>query len=91
MHAVLVVALAGLLDALLGAPAASALAVIAPLVAFLAAALTLASLVERSGLADRVACALAAVAGGSSLRLYVLGAWPAPWPRRHCRSMERSC
>ena len=71
-HAVLVVALAGVVDALLGAPAGSALAVIVPLVAFIAAALTLASLVERSGLAERAACALAAAARGRSLALYVL-------------------
>lgn len=69
---VLVVALAAVVDALLGAPAVSALGVIVPLVAFLAAALTLASLVERSGLAERAACALAAAAHGSSLALYVL-------------------
>ena len=71
-HAVLVVALAAVVDALLGAPAASALAVIVPLLAFLAAALTLASLVERSGLAERAACALAAAAHGRSLALYVV-------------------
>jgi arsenical pump membrane protein len=71
-RAVLVLVLAAVVDALLGAPAASASAVIAPLVAFLAAALTLASLVERSGLAERAAGALAAAAHGSSLALYVL-------------------
>jgi Na+/H+ antiporter NhaD/arsenite permease-like protein len=71
-RAVLVLALAAVIDALLGAPAVSALAVILPLVAFLAAALTLASLVERSGLAERAACALAAAAHGSSLTLYTL-------------------
>jgi arsenical pump membrane protein len=71
-RAVLLLALAAVLDALLGAPAGSALAVIVPLVAFLAVALTLASLVERSGLAERAARALAAAAHGSSLRLYVL-------------------
>ena len=72
MLALVVVGLAGVLDALLGAPAVSALAVIAPLVVFLTAALTLASLVERSGLAERAACGLAAAAHGKSLRLYVL-------------------
>jgi arsenical pump membrane protein len=71
-HAALLVALAALADALLGAPAVSALAVIVPLLAFLTAALTLASLVERSGLAERAACALAAAARGRSLALYVL-------------------
>lgn len=67
-----VVGLAGAVDLLLGAPAVPALTVIAPLVAFLAAALTLAALVERSGLAERAAHALAAAARGSSARLYVL-------------------
>ena len=71
-YAALLVALAGLVDALLGTPAVPVLAVIAPLVAFLAAALTLASLVERSGLAERAACALAAAAHGRSLTLYIL-------------------
>jgi len=71
-RAVLVLALAAVVDALLGAPAGSALAVIAPLLAFLAAALTLASLADRSGLAERAACALAAAAHGSSLALYML-------------------
>ena len=61
-----------MVDALLGAPAVSALAVIVPLLAFLAAALMLASLVERSGLAERAACALAAAAHGRSLTLYIL-------------------
>jgi Na+/H+ antiporter NhaD/arsenite permease-like protein len=70
--AVLVVGLAGVVDLLLGAPPVPALTVIAPLVAFLGAALTLASLVERSGLAERAARALAAGARGSSVLLYVL-------------------
>jgi arsenical pump membrane protein len=56
----------------LGAAPAPALAVVAPLVAFLAAALTLASLVDRSGLADRGAEALAAAARGSAPALYAL-------------------
>jgi Na+/H+ antiporter NhaD/arsenite permease-like protein len=59
-------------DVLLGAPVAPALAVVAPLTAFLGAALTLAALVERSGIADRAAQALAARAGGSALALYAL-------------------
>ncbi len=72
-RAVLLVVLAAVVDALLlGMPAASALAVVLPLVAFLTAALTLAALVERSGLAERAACALAAAAGGSPLALYGL-------------------
>jgi arsenical pump membrane protein len=68
----LLVGLAGVMDVLLGAPATPALSVIAPLVAFLGAALTLAALVERSGLAERAARALAACARGSSVLLYVL-------------------
>jgi arsenical pump membrane protein len=59
-------------DVALGAGAGPAVGVVAPLVAFLAAALTLARLVERSGLADRAACALAASARGGSLALYAL-------------------
>jgi arsenical pump membrane protein len=55
-----------------GAEAASVLGTVAPLVLFLGAALTLAGLVERSGLASRSADALAARAGGSTVRLYVL-------------------
>lgn len=71
-RATLVVAGAALVDLALGASATPALAVIAPLAAFLGSALTLAALVERSGLAERVACALAAGARGSALALYVL-------------------
>jgi Na+/H+ antiporter NhaD/arsenite permease-like protein len=59
-------------DAVLGAPVGPALDVVAPLIAFLGAALTLAALVERSGIADRAASALAARAGGSALALYAL-------------------
>jgi Na+/H+ antiporter NhaD/arsenite permease-like protein len=70
--ATLVVAVAGAVDLLLGAAAGPALAMVAPLVAFLGAALTLAAHVERSGLAERAAYALAARARGSSLVLYVL-------------------
>ena len=68
----LLVALVAVIDALLRAPAAPVPAVIAPLLAFLAAALTLASLVERSGLAERAACALAAASHGKSFVLYIL-------------------
>ncbi len=70
--ATFVVGLAGAVDLFLGAPPIPALAVIAPLVAFLGAALTLAALVERSGLAERAASALIAGARGSSALLYVL-------------------
>src|SRR5919204_327851 len=59
-------------DVLLGASLAPAVSVVAPLTAFLGAALTLAALVERSGIADRAAQALAARAGGSALALYAL-------------------
>jgi arsenical pump membrane protein len=61
-----------LLDVILGAPLESAIRVVAPLVAFLAAALTLAQLVERSGLAGRAACGLAVAARGNTWALYAL-------------------
>jgi Na+/H+ antiporter NhaD/arsenite permease-like protein len=67
-----VVVACAIADIVLGAPTSSALSLIAPLLAFLGAALTLAALVERSGLAERVACGLAAGARGNSLVLYVL-------------------
>jgi arsenical pump membrane protein len=70
--AMLVASIAGLVDVFLGARALSALTVILPLVGFLTAALTLAALVERSGLAERAACTLAAAARGRSLVLYAL-------------------
>jgi arsenical pump membrane protein len=66
------VAGAATVDIALGAAAAPALAAVAPLLVFLAAALTLAALVERSGLAERAARSLARAAHGSMLRLYVL-------------------
>jgi arsenical pump membrane protein len=59
-------------DVVLGAPVGPALGTVTPLVAFLGAALTLAALVERSGIADRAASALAARANGSALVLYAL-------------------
>jgi arsenical pump membrane protein len=68
----LAVAAAASAAILLGAPVAPPLTLVAPLVAFLGAALTLAALVERSGLAERAAAALAARAGGSLLLLYAL-------------------
>jgi Na+/H+ antiporter NhaD/arsenite permease-like protein len=70
--ATLVALAAAGVDLALGAAVAPALAVVAPLTAFLGAALTLAALVERSGIADRVARLLAARAGGSALALYAL-------------------
>jgi Na+/H+ antiporter NhaD/arsenite permease-like protein len=60
------------IDLALGAAVAPALAVVAPLTAFLGAALTLAALAERSGIADRAASVLAARARGSALALYAL-------------------
>ena len=69
--AALVVAAAAV-DVALGTAPSHALQVVAPLLAFLGAALTLAALVERSGLAERAAFALAAGARGSALALYVL-------------------
>ncbi len=58
------------LEILLGAHPGTALDTVAPLATFLAAALTLARLVERSGLADRAASALAALAAGRVAVLY---------------------
>ncbi len=66
------IALAGALDWILGAPLGPAVTVVAPLVAFLAAALTLAAIVQRSGLVDRVAAAMLTAARGSGLALYGL-------------------
>jgi arsenical pump membrane protein len=63
---------AAALDVALGAAVGPAIAVTAPLLAFLAAAMTLASVAERSGLGDRVARALARWAGGRSWGLYAL-------------------
>jgi Na+/H+ antiporter NhaD/arsenite permease-like protein len=54
-----VVAVAAALDIALGARVSAAFAVVAPLVAFLTAALTLSALIASSGLADRAAVALA--------------------------------
>ncbi|MGO9885449.1 MAG: SLC13 family permease [Solirubrobacteraceae bacterium] len=67
-----VVALAAVTDVALGAAPGPVVSVITPLIAFLGAALTLAGFVQRSGLAERAACVLAAQARGSSLILYVL-------------------
>jgi Na+/H+ antiporter NhaD/arsenite permease-like protein len=59
-------------DLLAGAHAEPAVTTVAPLLAFLAAALTLAGLVERSGLARRVASLLAERAHGRTAVVYVL-------------------
>ena len=68
----LVVGAAASASVLLGAPVAPALTLVAPLLAFLGAALTLAGLAERSGLGERAAAALAAHARGNTLALYAL-------------------
>jgi Na+/H+ antiporter NhaD/arsenite permease-like protein len=64
--------LAATLDIGLGAPVLPALETVAPLLCFLAAALTLSALVERAGLAERAAHALAVAARGHALGLYAL-------------------
>jgi len=66
-------ALAGMAGAsvAVGASVGPAVRVVGPLIAFLGAALTLAGLVERSGLAERAARTLAAAARGSMAALYV--------------------
>ena len=66
------VLLVATLDLALGAPALPALATVAPLLAFLSAALTLSALVERAGLAERAAHTLAVAARGRTLVLYGL-------------------
>lgn len=63
------VALAAI-DVCLGAPLDPLASVVAPLVAFLGAALTLAGVVESSGLARRAAFVLAAAARGSTIALF---------------------
>ena len=69
--AVAVAALAALDVLLAGARVGPSLRAVAPMVAFLAAALTLAALVERAGLAERAADALARRARGSMRALYL--------------------
>jgi Na+/H+ antiporter NhaD/arsenite permease-like protein len=63
---------AATLDIALGAAALPALETVAPLLSFLAAALTLSALVERAGLAERSAHVLAVAARGHALGLYAL-------------------
>jgi arsenical pump membrane protein len=67
--AIAIAAIAGL-DAACGAPLAAVPGAVLPLLAFLTAALTLAAWVERSGLTERAAVALAAVARGNTRALY---------------------
>src|SRR5919109_5212744 len=69
--AALVAALA-VLDVALGAPLLPALRSVAPVLAFLTAALALASAAERSGIVDRAAGTLARLAGGRSIVLFGL-------------------
>ena len=66
-----VVAAAAAVDIALGASLGPSASAVLPVLVFLAAALTLAALVERSGLADRGALALARAARGNAMRLYV--------------------
>lgn len=61
---------AAAVDAALGAGVTPALRIVAPMVVFLAAALTLAAMLERAGLGERLAAALARRARGSSRTLY---------------------
>src|SRR5689334_19656396 len=63
---------AAALDVLLGTDVWPAVVTVLPLACFLTAALSLAALVERSGLCDRAAAALARRAGGRCLPLYAL-------------------
>jgi arsenical pump membrane protein len=67
-----VVALLAAIDVVLGAPLMPALQAVLPLLVFLAAALTLAALAERSGLAERGADRLAAIGRGRSAVLFLL-------------------
>lgn len=66
------VAAIALLELSLGASGVSAVMVVGPVIAFLAAAMTLAAIATRSGLADRAALALAAAARGRAAALYGL-------------------
>jgi arsenical pump membrane protein len=67
-----VLAVLAAVDVALGGSAGPVVSVVAPLVAFLAAALTLARVVDRSGLAARTADLLAVAADGNTLLLYAL-------------------
>jgi arsenical pump membrane protein len=60
------------LELALGGSATEPLSVVLPLAAFIAAALTLAGLIARSGLAERGATVLASLARGRTLVLYAL-------------------
>lgn len=68
----LVAGIAAGADVALGARLTPTVTAVAPLLVFLCAALTLAALVERSGLAARAARVLAVTARGSALALYGL-------------------
>ena len=69
--ALVIVAVAGV-DAALGASISPAITAVAPLFAFLTAALTLAALAEQSGLSTNAASMLARWARGNTMRLYAL-------------------
>src|SRR5438034_3520839 len=69
--ALVIVAVAGV-DAALGASISPAITAVAPLFAFLTAALTLAALAEQSGLSTSAASMLARWARGNTMRLYAL-------------------
>src|SRR5690348_7796633 len=71
-RAALGVLAAGLADVAAGTSPRPALAVAVPLLAFLAAALTLAAAAGEAGLADRGAVLLARLGGGRTLALYAL-------------------
>lgn len=67
-----IVAVAAAIDLGLGSNGTVAITVVAPLIGFLTAALTLASAIAGTGLIERAAASLARLAGGSGTRLYVL-------------------
>src|SRR5690348_7003114 len=56
----------------IGAPLAPAVRAVIPLVVFIGAALTLASLLERAGLVERAAIVLARAGGGHVFALFAL-------------------
>jgi arsenical pump membrane protein len=67
-----VVATIAVVELALGAPRSGAITVVGPVIAFLAAAMTLAAIANRSGLGDRAALALARGGRGHPVALYGL-------------------
>lgn len=67
-----VLATLAIVDLALGAPGSSAITTVGPVVAFLTAAMTLAAITARSGLADRIGLMLARGARGQPAALYGL-------------------